>query len=304
MNSLTNTLFLLNPLARNNTAEKTWARLHKKYPQLPQKTVDITKVNLEETIKKGKFKLIVVAGGDGAVNAVCSIVSRLSTKPLISIVPLGTGNALSYCLGVETFEKAVDVILHSKETLTCDLMRTNIPEHERGVFNISAGFDARIVFNKDEFKYIGIGSYVISALRSLATHQEKKITFTIDKQVTLEARASSLVIANCPIIGQNYVVSPHARLNDGFLDCTLFSTKYAYITNLRLRGFKHPLYTELGKVHFKAKHIRIGGEPLIQVDGDAHNLKEGLEVEIMDSQVTFLRNKKEQINQLYIPFID
>ena len=304
MKNFSSTLFLFNPLAKHGTAEKTWQKLQKKYPQLPEKPIDITQVDLAKTITEGKYNQIVIAGGDGAVNTVCKIVSQMKIKPLLSIIPLGTGNAISYCLGVETLDKAVDTLLHSEQKVTTDLMKTNIPNHERGVFNISSGFDARIVFNKQDYNYIGIGSYVLSAVRSLVTHQEKIMTFTIDKQVTLEARASSLVIANCPVIGGNYVVSPKARLNDGFLDCTLFSTKYAYITNLRLRGFKHPLYTELGKVHFKAKHIKIEGEPLIQIDGDPHVQKGGLEVEILASNITFLRNKKENINQDYLAFID
>jgi diacylglycerol kinase (ATP) len=303
MNSLQNALFLLNPKSRNDTALKTWEKLHKKYPQLPEQAVDITAIDLTETIRKQQPDLIVVAGGDGAVNAVCNVISHMKTRPVIAIIPLGTGNAISYCLGVETLDKAIDVILHSRWQVTIDLMRTNIKGHERGVFNISTGFDARIVFHKDEYKYIGIGSYVVSALRSLATHQERKVTFTIDHKVTLEARASSLVIANCPIIGQNYVVSPKARLNDGFLDCTLFSTKFAYITNLRLRGFKHPLYTEIGKVHFKASHIKILGEPLIQIDGDSYEQKEALEVEILPSHVTFLCNIQKNIDQSYSPFV-
>lgn len=303
MNSLKDSLFFLNPKAKNGTAERVWQRLYKKYPALPQKPVDVTAIDIEAIIRKQKPRLIVIAGGDGAVNAVCSIVSRIAEKPMLAIIPLGTGNALSYCLGVETLDKAVDVILHSDKTVIIDLMRTNIPGHERGVFNISAGFDARIVFNREDYKFIGVGSYIVSALRSLVTHQEKEITFTINKQVKLEARASSLVIANCPIIGQNYVVSPKARLNDGFLDCTLFSTKYAYITNLRLRGFKHPLYTEMGKVHFKASHIKIEGEPLIQVDGDPYVQKGGLEVEILKGHVTFLRNSEDNINQEFLPFV-
>lgn len=298
-----NTLFLLNPKARNGTALKSWEKLQKKYPQLPKLPLDLTSINLKETIHKEKPALIVVAGGDGAINEVCNIVSNMSQKPKIAIIPLGTGNAISYCLGAETLDKAIDVLLNADHEVTIDLMKTNIPERERGVFNISIGFDARIVFHKDEYKYIGIGSYILSGIRSLATHQEKYITFTIDKKVTLEARASSLVIANCPVIGQNYVISQKARLNDGFLDCTLFSTKFAYLANMRLRGFKHPLYTELGKVHFKAKHIRIEGEPLVQIDGDPHVQKGGLEVEILKSHVTFLRNKKENIDQTYLPFL-
>lgn len=299
------TLFLLNPKAKQAQAAAFWEKLHAKYTQLhlPKTPYDITSVDVEDLIKKKKPKLVVVAGGDGAINSVCNIVSRMDKKPLLSIIPLGTGNAISYCLGVETFDKALEVLQKQERTLTIDLMRTNITDHPRGVFNISAGFDARIVSNKVDYKFIGVGSYIISGIQSFLTHTEKEIVFTIDKRVTLNARASSLVIANCPVIGQNYVVSPKARLNDGFLDCTLFSTKYAYLTNLRLRGFKHPLYSELGKVHFKATHIKIEGEPFVQIDGDPHVQKGGTEIEILKDQVTFLRNSKENINQNYSSFI-
>jgi diacylglycerol kinase family enzyme len=70
-----------------------------------------------------------------------------------------------------------------------------------------------------------------------------------------------------------------------------------------LQGFKHPLYTELGKVHFKASHIRIEGEPFVQIDGDPVVHKEGIEIKILPKQLTFLRNKKEAINQQYMPFL-
>ena len=221
----------------------------------------------------------------------------------MTIIPFGFGNALSYCFGVETIEKALDVIKKQEHCVTVDLLKTNIPDHAVGVFSVSVGFDARIVFNREHYKYIGFRSYILSALRSLVSHPENEITFTIDKKVTLTAKASSLVIANCPVIGQNYIVSPNAKLNDGVLDCTLFSTKYAYLTNLRLKGFKYPLYSELGKVRFKASHIKIEGEPYVQIDGDPVVQREGVEIEIMPKQVTFLRNKKDKIDQMYLPFV-
>ena len=200
-------------------------------------------------------------------------------------------------------EKAVDVIMNPVERITIDLMRTNIVGHDRGVFSISAGFSARVVFQREAYKYIGFGSYILSLLQSFFSHPEEEITFTIDKSVTLTAKVSSLIIANSPVIGLNYIVAPSAKLNDGFLDCTLLSTKYAEITNLRLKGFKHPLYSELGKVRFKARHIKIEGKPFVQIDGDAIKKTEGIEIEILPDQVTFLRNKDSHIEQEYLPFI-
>src|SRR6266568_1977584 len=292
-------LYVINPTSKEGNALKLWKKARVEFDFLPSDPLDVTQISLKDVVAKRKPKLTVIAGGDGTINAVCHEIFRLEKKPLLAIMPFGFGNAISYCLGVETVQKALDVIKRQEQTITIDLLKTNLSKHMVGVFSVSVGFDARIVFNREHFKYIGFRSYILSGIRSLVFHPENEITFTIDKSVTLAARASSLVIANCPVIGQNYIVSPNAKLNDGLLDCTLFSTKYAYITNLRLRGFKHPLYSELGKVRFKASHIKIEGEPYVQIDGDPVVQREGIEIEVMPSQLTFLRNSDSNIDQMY-----
>ncbi len=303
MKNFKDTLFLFNPKSNSGKAELLWDKIRKKYPELPEKPTDVTTHDIFELIIEKSPKTVVIAGGDGTINSVVNAVSGMKNKPTLSVIPMGFGNALSYCLGVETIDKAMDVITHKYKQITIDLMKTNITGHELGVFNISMGFDAHVVFNRKTYRYIGFGSYILSAVRSFFSHSENEITLTIDNNVTITAKASSLVIANCPIIGQNLVISQSAKLNDGLLDCTLFSTKYAYLTNLRLRGFKHPLYTELGKVHFKAAHVRIEGEPFAQIDGDSIQLNNRIEVSLDPSKVTFLRNLDKNIDQRYLPFV-
>ena len=303
MNKLTNILYLINSKSNDNKAWNFWKKARKKYPVLPVDPIDITTINLDMLIAKKNPELIVIAGGDGTINSVCNSVYRMKKKPVLSILPMGFGNALSYCLGVETMEKAIDVLKNKSESITIDMMKTNTKDNKIGVFIVSVGFAARILLQRENYRYIGYGSYLISILQSLFSHPENEITFTIDHTTKLSATAAQLVISNCPVIGLNYVTAPRALLNDGFLDCTLFSTKYASLTSLRLKGFKHPLYSELGKVNFKAKHIRIEGEPMVQIDGDPIYHKEGLEIEIIPSVITFLRNKDESIIQEYLPFI-
>lgn len=297
-------LYILNPYSNEGRAKNKWQKSASRFKFLPKNPVEVTVgSDILEIIKEHKPDTVVIAGGDGTINAVCNAILKLPKKPVLSILPFGYGNALAYCLGAETIEKAVDVLIKKPQTLIIDLLKTNLPQKEIGVFNIGIGFDARIVHIRDDFRYIGLRSYVLSAIRSFFLHPEKEIKLTIDHRVTLTATASSLVIANCPIIGQNYVISQAALLNDGELDCTLFSTKYAYVTNLRLKGFKHPFYSEMGKVHFKARHIRIEGEPFVQIDGDPVMSAQGLEVEIAPKQLTFLRNSSENIDTPYKPFI-
>ncbi len=297
-------IYLLNPKSSDGRALESWQKAREKFHGLPEHPHLITEIaNVQDFIEKERPDIIAIGGGDGTINKVCQAVLSSKTKPCLSILPLGTGNALSFCLGVETLEKAIFVLEKQPKSITIDIMHTNIPEFPLGVFNISVGFDARIVFNRVNYRYIGLKSYIFSGIRSFFGHPEREITFTIDKKVTLKATASSLVVANSPVLGQNLLISPRARLNDGLLDCTLFSTKYAYMQNLRLRGFKHPFYTELGKVHFKASHLSIQGEPYVQIDGDPVVRQEGIEVSVLPSKITFLRNFDDHIEQNYKSFV-
>ncbi len=286
------TLYLYNPLSNDGMAKKHWEMLIHKFPQIAQNAFAVNEIsNLSTFLKGHPCKTLVIAGGDGTINTVCQAVLSLPKKPTLAILPLGFGNALASCFGVETAEKAMAAILHPVYKVTIDVMKTNLAKSPLGMFNISAGFDARIVHTRHKYRYIGFRSYSLSAFRSIIFHPDSDMKITVDNRVTLSALASSLMIAKSPIIGINYHVAPEAKLNDGLLDCTIFSTKFAYLTNLRLRGFKHPLYSRLGKVHFKASHIRIEGEPYLQIDGDPEEQREGLEISIMKKQLTFLYNK-------------
>lgn len=297
-------LFLLNPLSDEGRSKSKWERLRRRFDIFPEKPYEVSvKTDFLKLFREKEPKIVAIAGGDGTINLICQAVLKLKTKPTLAILPFGFGNALAHCLGVENIEKAADVLERRPNTVTIDLLKTNLEDKEIGIFNISAGFDARIIHIRDNYRYIGLRSYAISGIRGLLTHPEKEIKFTIDHKVSLNATASSLVIANCPIIGQNYVIAQAAKLDDGLLDCTLFSSKYAYLSNMRLKGFKHPFYSEMGKVHFKAKHILIEGEPFIQIDGDPVTSPRALEISILPAQLTFLRNDKKNIDILYQPFI-
>lgn len=299
-----NILFIINPLSNEGRAMEIWKQTKRQYSFLPKDPINLLEIkNLEKFLSSQSADIIAVAGGDGAINSVCSALIHNKKKPAIAVLPLGFGNAISYCLGVETMAKAIQVLKKQQHSISIDMMKTNILDKPHGIFSISMGFDARVVHNRMKDRYIGFRSYIISAAKSFVSHPEKKLTITVDNRFVFQATASSLVVANSPIIGHNYVVAPYARLNDGFLDCTLFSSKYAYLTNLRLKGFKHPLYSEMGKVHFKATSIKVDGDPFIQIDGDPFLRQEGIEITIKPGAVNFLRNSLERIDSVQTPFI-
>lgn len=298
-------LLLINPLSGEGKCVQVWKRYTKNIPQ-NFITIDVTQVkNLSSLLRQKKPNIVGIIGGDGTINTVCQSVLSLPKKyrPHLAVIPCGFGNALSYCLGTETIPKALDVLKHPKKKLAIDVLTTNLSYKPFGISNISVGFDARVVYSRMNDRYIGFRSYILSAIKSLFTHPQHFLKITVDNSFTFSAVASSLVIANSPVIGQEFVIAPHARLNDGLLDCTLFSTKYAYLTNLRFKGFKHPLYSRGGKVFFKAKELLITGDPFVQVDGDSYMRQEEIRIAIIPQALTFLHNSLDTTFLAYQSFI-
>lgn len=297
-------LYLINPLANENRSLKFWREGAKKHPFLPEDPIDVRSIsNLEDFIKDKNPKIIVIAGGDGTINKVCQSIINLPHKPLLAVLPMGFGNALSFCLGTETLAKAVYVIKNQPAKTSIDIMTTNLKDYPIGVFNIGIGFDAKIAYSRVTKKYFGLRSYLASGIRSFFDHKPRQMTFTIDQKVTATSTANAFMIANCPILGKNMVVAPDAKLNDGFLDCTLFTTKMAYLTNIRPKGFKHALFSDLGKVHIRTKTLTVAGNPYVQIDGDPVIVKKGITIGIKPSHISFLRNSLKNIDQKYQPFV-
>lgn len=299
-----NTLYILNPLSGGKTAGKLWKKARREFDFLPESPLDITQIkNLREEIEKANPDVVAMAGGDGTVNSVCQAIVGMKKKPLVAVLPFGFGNALSYCFGVENMAKAFDVLVRRPNAITIDLLQTNIQD-KIGVFSVSLGYEARVVHNRAHYRYIGPHSYAVAAVRSLVEHRERPIDVTIDRLVKVRANSSCLLVSNSPTIGKNFIVAAGARLNDLKMDCTIFSSKFAYFSNLRFRGYVHPFYSDKGKVQFQAGELFIEGEPFVQIDGDPVQHTGGVHIKVLPKAITFLCNDKKNIKQEYAAFVE
>ncbi len=297
-------LYLYNPLSGGGRGKALWLAAKKRYQIPDEQAKDITKVkDLAVLVAEAGVDVVVAAGGDGTINAVSQAVVECKKRPLIAVLPFGFGNALSYCFGVETMDKAFDVLQRRANAVTIDLLQTNIAGNRIGVFSVSLGYEARVVHNRAHYQYIGPHSYTVAAVKSLVEHKDRPIDVTIDRQVKLRANSSCLLISNSPTIGKNFIVAPNAKLNDLKMDCTIFSSKFAYLTNLRFRGYVHPFYSDKGKVQFQATELFIEGEPFVQIDGDPVKHTGGVHIKVLPKAVTFLCNDKKHIRQEYLAFL-
>lgn len=263
-------LFLINPKSNDGHSLRYWRQITRHFPELKESLkVTASDIKLLKLIKDNQPKYVAVAAGDGTINYIVRRLLKIKNhRPILSIIPLGYGNALAYNLGFDSAYSALDALINQNHFQKIDIIKTNNRHHPVCLFNISIGYDAQIVRYTQKTRYIGLKSYLISAIRSFFDYVPKTLRITVDNNTILESETESLVVANAPYIGQSFLISPTASLTNGQLDCVLFPSKYAYLTNLRFKGFPHPLYRKTGKVYFAAKEIVVESVPYLQIDGD------------------------------------
>ncbi len=86
----------------------------------------------------------VAAGGDGTANLLAQALRRTVERPLMALLPLGTGNALAHALGVATRARALTALLggHARPL---DSMVTTHPAAPLALASLSAGFEGRFI---------------------------------------------------------------------------------------------------------------------------------------------------------------
>lgn len=161
------------------------------------------------------FDVVAAAGGDGTIGEVVN--GLVGTQAVLAVLPMGTGNDFSRCLGFGTdLALAVDA-LRSPQTLEID-----VPAIEgRGVFvNVAGtGFDAVVAERINRgYRYLrGTTAYVVAVVQTLGSFKPAAITIEVDG-VTHDQRAMLCAVANAQSYGGGMKIAPLADMADGLLD--------------------------------------------------------------------------------------
>lgn len=159
--------------------------------------------------------IIAAVGGDGTVNEVGK--ALISTKGILAIIPVGSGNGLAKHFGIPTgLAKAVAALNYS-QPIVIDTGKIN-DKPFLGIAGI--GFDAQVAHEFANFGKRGLLSYCRVVLREFPKYEAKNYRITIDgKQIT--KKAFILTFANSSQYGNDFNIAPHASVNDGYLDLIL-----------------------------------------------------------------------------------
>jgi YegS/Rv2252/BmrU family lipid kinase len=170
--------------------------------------------------------LIVAAGGDGTVRAVCEEVARTGTA--VGILPHGTGNLLARNLGIPLNTRdALDVAFGGQDR-AIDLSTLETDSGANTTFLVMAGLgmDAAIMTGvNDQLKSkVGWLAYFVSGVKA-ARFPAMKVKIKVDDGEYRKFRARTVVVGNVGFLQGGIPLLPDAQIDDGRLDVVVIAPK-------------------------------------------------------------------------------
>ncbi len=203
---------------------------------------------------------VVAGGGDGTLFEVVNghFQNRSKHRIPIGILPTGTGNAFVRDLYPDgaNWKKAVEVIgNHKPKKVDVGCFRTSSQDYY--YLNILGfGFVADVTQTALKFKWIGNIAYTIGVFYQTLLLKSHQLKITMDG-VSYERENVFVEISNTRYTS-NFLMAPHARIDDGLLDVTLLGK----LSRRRLLQAFPKIFTGehiyLNEIEiFQAKQIRI-----------------------------------------------
>ncbi|MGD8535246.1 MAG: diacylglycerol kinase family protein [Candidatus Aminicenantes bacterium] len=269
---------IVNPTAARNKWKRRKRLRENIKNKLQCKIIDIylEKENIIETARKQSLerKIIVAAGGDGTIAHIIQgiIDSGRADEIRLGIITFGSGNAFRKSLGIPKNPKKAMKVLFKGEARKIDLIDI---EGKMAGF-ASVGATAEVSQKKLQHKIPGLLGHLLAS-RIMVNLPKNEYEIELFDGVTdngehfekksLNVRLFECVIGKTRYFGYSWKAAPQARIDDGYLDITLFETgwlKYLIIFPLNYLG----LFQKTQK-HFKAKKLVIRGEDLpVQYNGE------------------------------------
>ena len=161
-------------------------------------------------------------------------------------------------------------------------------------FNVSGiGFDAQVAHRFQHQNKRGVYGYVISILKELRSF--KNINFSLSKTTINAAELNNknafiLSIANSNQFGNNAVIAPNAKINDGCFDLVVVEPfNYVNLPWYAINMFAKR-FNQLKKVHSFQLETCVINSPQNQwhIDGDAYFIDSPVEIKVLPLAITIL----------------
>ncbi|MDD2540542.1 MAG: diacylglycerol kinase family protein [Desulfuromonadaceae bacterium] len=219
------------------------------------------------TINKAQgAPLVIVAGGDGTINAVTN-----GLKPgtaTLAVLPFGTSNVLAAEIGITSIDNALERI-KGKKTQSLSVGVIELEGHcHRFLLMAGIGLDGAVVRDVWPFgkRFLRQGAYVLSALKNAMAWDTTLFNIdTSERNITCH----TAIICNASRYGGNFVLSPDSSLFSSGLSavCITENTRRTYL-NSALDLFRGMAEANRDMIRLHSSVFEVSGNHPIQIDGD------------------------------------
>lgn len=178
---------------------------------------------LVQAAAKQPLGLVIVAGGDGTIEAVAK--HLIGTTTTLGIIPLGTMNNLARSLGIPLSLEAACALLRTGITRHIDVGRISTRTKPKGVYFLEMagiGLSAHAL-NFGEGYMKGQWGKLLEALGNAFASKIDTVTIAYDDEAAFQVQTHVVTIVNAPLFAGNMFIGPDAKLDDGMLDVALYS---------------------------------------------------------------------------------
>jgi diacylglycerol kinase (ATP) len=184
------------------------------------------------------YDLVIAIGGDGTIHEIINglMQAPASQRPILGIVPVGSGNDFAHANGVPSQADHALVRALKGEPSWVDLGLLTDENGRQEYFNntLGIGFDAVVTIRTHKLPILrGFLMYLTAVLQTIIlNHNPALMKIEIDGQKR-EEEALMFTLCNGPREGGGFVIAPQASMNDGLFDYCLVK-KCGRLTMLRL----------------------------------------------------------------------
>lgn len=229
----------------------------------------------KQAVKDG-YKIVIAMGGDGTLEAVLR--GMVGSKARLGIIPTGTANNMAKSLGIPQKIEEACALIASDNTRKLDLGQVKLKKGKKlYFFELTAiGLVAALYPYANKIQNGKLSKIKDVALTLLHQEPQPKVYLTLDDESKIEIETMLVVVSNAPIFGQNFLVAPHASLQDGLLDISVYpnfskAELLAYYAKVMNEG-----YSENEKIQrYRARKLEIKTSPKLDVMADGVMLGKG-----------------------------
>jgi YegS/Rv2252/BmrU family lipid kinase len=214
-------------------------------------------------------QLIIAAGGDGTIEEVAT--ALIHSSATLGILPLGTMNNLARALGIPLDLPDAALLLAIGATRRVDVGRVVTPDNSiEGYFLETAGIGlSAIATPMGEDAEKGRWSNLLSKLGDFFAFTSTAVTIQCDDEAPFQSQTHLVTISNAPLFGNNMLVAPEAKIDDGLLDVVVYENMELVDLTRYFFGISSGGRVTDGRVHVRrACRVQVTADTPLPVNAD------------------------------------